>query len=70
MDIDAALKDGYSIQEVNAEAARRAGFNLAGAKADGYSDDEILQELRGRLSKPQELSAKDKTMAEIKQGMD
>jgi len=51
MDIDAALKDGYSIEEINAEAAKRAGFNLTGAKADGYSDDEILQELRGRLSK-------------------
>jgi hypothetical protein len=70
MDIDAALKDGYSIQEVNAEAARRVGFKLTEAKADGYSDDEILQELRGRLAKPQEFSAKDKTMAEIQQGMD
>ena len=69
MDIDAALKDGYSIQEINAEAAKRAGFNLAGAKADGYSDDEILQELRNRLAKPQEPSAKDKTMAEIQQAV-
>jgi hypothetical protein len=69
MDIDAALKDGYSIQEINAEAARRAGFNLTAALADGYSDDEILQELRGRLVKPSQPTAKDKTMAEIKQAV-
>jgi hypothetical protein len=65
MDIDAALKDGYSIQEINAEAARRAGFNLAGAKADGYSDDEILQELRGRLTKASKPSVKEQTLSEV-----
>lgn len=65
MDIDAALKDGYSIQEVNAEAARRVGFRLADAKADGYSDDEILQELRGRLTKSQTPSLKEQTLAEV-----
>jgi len=69
MDIDAALKDGYSIQEVNAEAARRVGFRLADAKADGYTDDEILQELRGRLSTPKAPTAKDKTMAEVQQAI-
>lgn len=57
MDIDAALKDGYSIQEVNAEAARRVNFNYAQAKADGYNDDEILSELRRRTTsaKPTEV---------------
>jgi hypothetical protein len=50
MDIDAALKDGYSLAEVNAEAARRVGFNYQNAIKDGYTDDEIVQELRKRLS--------------------
>jgi hypothetical protein len=54
MDIDAALKDGYSIAEVNAEAARRVNFNYAGAIKDGYSDQEVLEELRKRTAKPAE----------------
>ena len=58
MDIDAALKDGYSIQEINAEAAKRTGFNLEGARADGYTDDEILQELRNRVSKQPSMGQK------------
>lgn len=60
MDIDAALRDGYSIQEVNAEAARRVNFNYTQAKADGYTDDDILQELRRRSAgggKKEETSA-------------
>ena len=51
MDIDAALKDGYTVSEINQEAAKRTGFNYSAAINDGYSDDEILQELRTRLSK-------------------
>ena len=51
MDIDAALKDGYTVSEINQEAAKRTGFNYSAAIKDGYSDNEILQELRTRLSK-------------------
>ena len=49
MDMDAALKDGYSLAEVNAEAARRTGFKYDAAKADGHTDEDINQELRKRL---------------------
>jgi len=47
--MDAALKDGYSLAEVNAEAARRTGFKYDIAKADGHTDEDINQELRKRL---------------------
>lgn len=50
MNIDAALKEGYSVAEVNQEAARRVGFNYKGALEAGYSDDEINQELRKRVT--------------------
>lgn len=49
MDMDAALKEGYSLAEVNAEAARRTGFKYQDALKDGYSEEEINQELRKRL---------------------
>jgi hypothetical protein len=49
MDMDAALKDGYSLAEVNAEAARRTGFKYDAARADGHTDEDINQELRKRL---------------------
>lgn len=52
MDIDGALKEGYTLEEVNQEAARRVKFNYSAAKAEGYSDDEINAELRKRISKP------------------
>jgi len=51
MDMDAALKDGYSLAEVNAEAARRTGFKYDAALSDGYSDADINIELRKRLAK-------------------
>ena len=52
MDMDAALKDGYSLAEVNAEAAKRTGFKYENALKDGYSQEEINQELRKRLKAP------------------
>ena len=52
MDMKAALDAGYSLAEVNAEAARRTGFKYDAAKAEGYSDDDINLELAKRLQAP------------------
>lgn len=70
MDIDAALKDGYSLSEVNQEAAKRTGFNYSAAINDGYSDEEILGELRKRLTKqPKQTQAVSEVPEAIGQGL-
>lgn len=48
MDIQAALKDGYTQDEVMAELGRRTGMNYRQALKDGYSPDEVLSELNKR----------------------
>jgi hypothetical protein len=48
MDIQAALRDGYSKQEIMAELGKRTGMKYESAIADGYSEDEVLLELGKR----------------------
>jgi len=48
MDIQAALKDGYTQQDVMAELGKRTGMNYKAALADGHSADEVLAELNKR----------------------
>ncbi len=44
-DIQGALAEGYSPQEINSFLAKDRGFNLQGALDEGYSHDEILSHL-------------------------
>jgi hypothetical protein len=48
MDVQAALKDGYTQDEVMAELGRRTGMNYQQALSDGHSADEVLAELTRR----------------------
>lgn len=48
MDIQAALRDGYTANEIMAELGRRTGMNYKQALSDGYSQDEVLAELNKR----------------------
>lgn len=58
MDIQAALKDGYTPDEVMAELGRRTGMNYQQAISDGYSADEVLAELNKRdTAKPAQAAA-------------
>lgn len=48
MDIQAALKDGYSKDEIMAELGKRTGMNYKAALKDGHSPDDVLAELNSR----------------------
>jgi hypothetical protein len=48
MDIQAALRDGYSKEEVMAELGKRTGMNYQQAIQDGYSADEVMNEMSKR----------------------
>ncbi len=50
MDINAALKDGYTQNEIVSELGRRTGMDYQKALKDGYTIDEVLQELNTRDS--------------------
>lgn len=50
MDIQAALKDGYTQDEVMAELGKRTGMNYKQALADGNSPEDVLGELSKRDS--------------------
>jgi len=50
MDIQAALRDGYSKDEVMAELGRRTGMNYQQALQDGYSADDVLTEMSKRTT--------------------
>lgn len=48
MDIQAALKDGYTQDEIMSELGRRTGMNYQQALKDGHKPDEVLMELQAR----------------------
>lgn len=48
MDIQAALKDGYTKEEIMSELGKRTGMDYKQAIKDGYSEDEVLLELGKR----------------------
>ena len=48
MDIQAALKDGYTQDEIMAELGRRTGMNYQQALKEGHATDEVLGELNRR----------------------
>lgn len=48
MDIQAALRDGYSRDEVMAELGRRTGMNYKQALSDGHDAESVLTELNNR----------------------
>jgi len=51
MDIQAALRDGYSKDEVMAELGKRTGMNYKQALDDGHDADSVLMELNKRDSR-------------------
>lgn len=50
MDIQAALKDGYTQEEVMAELGKRTGMNYQQALKDGHDPNDVLMELNKRDS--------------------
>lgn len=46
-DIQGALDEGYTPEDINGYLAKERGFDLQGALNEGYSHDEILQQLNG-----------------------
>lgn len=64
MDIQAALKEGYTQEEIMSELGRRTGMDYQSAMKEGYSSDEVLAELNKRdilkssptIEKPKETS--------------
>ena len=48
MDVQAALRDGYSKDEVAAELGRRTGMNYQQAIKDGHSVDDVIGEMTRR----------------------
>ncbi len=51
MDVQAALKDGYTKDEVMAELGTRTGMNYQQAIKDGHAPDDVLAELNSRDTK-------------------
>lgn len=50
MDIERALADGYTKDEVISELGRRTGMNYKQAMSDGYSVDDVIAEMNRRDS--------------------
>ena len=44
-DVRRALQEGYSYSEIAEYLADKRKFNLAGARKEGYSDQEIIKHL-------------------------
>lgn len=53
MDIERALADGYTKDEVISELGRRTGMNYKQAMSDGYSVDDVIKEMNRRDSASQ-----------------
>jgi predicted RNA methylase len=44
-DVDGALAEGYSAQEIADHLGKLNGFNVKGARKEGYTDDEIISHM-------------------------
>ena len=52
-DIEAALRAGYKLPEINDFLAQQRGFDITAARKSGYSDTELVRYLAGDDKKPE-----------------